>query len=92
MTRAHLIERMSDAMGVPKSTAQKGLDTLTTTVADAVAEGIKVPLAGLGTFRLVRHAARVGRNPSTGETVEIPSRRKIKFRPSQALADRVAGA
>jgi DNA-binding protein HU-beta len=85
-----MIEKMADDMGVTKGVAAKGLDSLIGAVTDALADGDKVYMGGLGTFRLQRFKATVGRNPKTGEEIQIPSRKRIKFRPNEVLAARVA--
>jgi nucleoid DNA-binding protein len=60
-------------------------------VSAAIETGDKVEMRGLGVFEAKQTKARTGRNPSTGESIEIPAGRRITFRPSKELKDRVGG-
>jgi DNA-binding protein HU-beta len=90
MTRSGIIERMADEMGVGKGIAEKGLDAMIASCVASLEDGQKVSLGGLGTLKIVRHKAMVGRNPRTGDQLEIPSRKVVKFRPNEKLKERVA--
>lgn len=75
--------------------ARQSLDDIfhpgTGIIADALAAGESVAIQGFGTFKLADVKARKGRNPKTGETIEIPAHRKVTFHPSPALKDRING-
>jgi DNA-binding protein HU-beta len=55
----------------------------------AMKNGEKVTISGFGSFRVIDRAAQKGRNPQTGQTITIPARRVVKFRPAKKLAERV---
>lgn len=71
--------------GLPKSTALAATDAVLDAIGLGLIQGGEVRLADLGTFRAVTKAPRTGRNPKTGETLAIPAKRKIKFKPGKAL-------
>ena len=59
------------------------------TMAEAMEEGERVTLVGFGSFSIVERAPRLGRNPKTGESVPIPPRKAVKFRPGKELSQKV---
>ena len=67
---------------VPHSSPQKALYAI---VREALAQGQKIPLPGLGLFSVELHAARMGRNPRTGESIAIPARRRIHFKATKGF-------
>ena len=58
-------------------------------ITEALAKGERITLPGFGTFKVITTAARTGRNPQTGEPVDIPAKRKVKFTPNEKLKDLV---
>lgn len=76
-------ERMSTP--VSRDLAEKVLNALLETVTGALARGTKVSLAGFGTFEAVGRKARIGRNPKTGESLQIPAKMGVKFKPGVGL-------
>lgn len=66
----------------PKVEARKAIDAMIRVTVQALREGERLTLTGLGTFSIQQRSERVGRNPRTGATVKIPPRKVIKFRPS----------
>lgn len=95
MNQAELIDevtaRVSMETGISKTTAKRVLDALGEVVKDELAKGNEVPLPGLGKLTVDKRAARRGRNPSTGEKIDIPAKRVPKFTAAKALKDAVAG-
>ena len=73
-----------------QATAKKALHALTGAIAEALAGGDEVSISGLGKFDAADRPARTGRNPKTGETVEIAARRAPRFKPAKALKDALA--
>ena len=61
-------------------------------MADSLAQGKRIEIRGFGSFDLVSQKARIGRNPKTGEPVEIPPKYKVHFKPGKELKDRVQQA
>jgi len=74
---------------LPKAQAGRVLETLVEEIKSALKSGKKVNLAGLGVLRVAERKARMGRNPKTGETIQIPAKKAIKFRASKDLKQAV---
>ena len=85
MNKSDLVELVAADLGGPRSHAERAVRA----VLDAVIEGVErdgsVTLAGFGTFERKERAARVGRNPRTGEAIDIPATSTVGFRPAAAL-------
>lgn len=90
MNKTELINEMVANTNLSKKDVGTVLDAFVGAVTESLANGERVQLVGFGTFETVERAARTGRNPSTGETIEIPASRAPKFKPGQALKDAVA--
>ena len=89
MNKQDLIKDIAERGEFTKADAEAGLNAVQGAITAALTRGDKITLPGFGTFKVVESAARSGRNPQTGEPVEIPAKRKIKFNPTQALKDLV---
>jgi len=89
MNKNDLIESIAHSAQISKIAAERGLNGLLTTLSSAMKDGKRVTLVGFGSFSVVERAPRIGRNPKTGETVPIPSRRVVKFRPGKELSGKV---
>jgi DNA-binding protein HU-beta len=89
MNKNDLIESIAHSAQISKIAAERGLNGLLSTLSAAMKEGKRVTLVGFGSFSVVDRAPRIGRNPKTGETVPIPSRRVVKFRPGKELSGKV---
>lgn len=85
MTKAQLIDMLADEVGLTKKTAADAVNMTLKMVMDAVAKGGNVVLTGFGTFQLRNRAARKGRNPQTGEVIDIPARRVPGFTAGKAF-------
>ena len=90
MNKQELIDAVADEAGVEKSSAAETIDAVLATVSKTVAAGESVQLIGLGTFATGARAARSGRNPKTGETIEIPAAKTVKFTAGKAFKDAVS--
>ena len=89
MNKQDLIKDIAERGEFTKADAESALKAVQGAIAAALVNGDKITLPGFGTFKVVESAARTGRNPKTGEPVEIPAKRKVKFNPTQALKDLV---
>ncbi|MFO8004251.1 HU family DNA-binding protein [Thioalkalivibrio sp.] len=89
MNKSELIEAIADKADVPKAQASRVLDAMASVVGDALAEGNQVSLVGFGTFLVRERPARSGRNPRTGETIQIAASKSPSFKAGKALKDRV---
>ncbi|HFB84042.1 HU family DNA-binding protein [Thermosulfuriphilus ammonigenes] len=85
MNKAELVEKMAQLADVSKATAERSLNAFMEAVTEALKSGEKVTLVGFGTFMVAERAARTGRNPQTGEKIEIPARKVVKFKPGSKL-------
>lgn len=90
MNKSELISLAAAQSGVAKKDAQSAIDAAIDLIAAALAQGDKVQLSGFGVFEVKEREARMGRNPHTGEVVQIPATRVPNFKPSRALKDAVA--
>ena len=89
MNKSELIEKVAAAADLPKAAAGRALDAVLETVTEALKEGDSVVLVGFGTFAVKDRAARTGRNPQTGDAIEIPAAKVPGFKPGKALKDAV---
>ena len=89
MTKAELIDQLARSGELNKQSAERILNAFLDTVKEALCKEGKLTLAGLGTFAVEDRQARTGRNPRTGEEIEIPACKVVKFRPAKALKDAV---
>ena len=85
MNKADVIDHVADAAGVAKQQAEGVLDAFFDTVKSAVGSGDRVAWPNFGAFSSTDRKARTGRNPRTGEAVQIPASKAIKFTPGSAL-------
>ncbi len=89
MNKSELIDAAADKADLRKSDVSSALDALTDTIAEAVARGDKVSLTGFGTFERRERAARTGRNPQTGESMQVPASRAPAFKAGKSFKDAV---
>jgi DNA-binding protein HU-beta len=78
MNKAELIDAIADRTGIAKSTVDEVIKGLSETVESQVASGDKIAIPGFLSFQKVKRAARTGRNPRTGETINIPASATVK--------------
>src|SRR6266581_1775091 len=87
MTKADLVEEVSRVTELTRKDSEVIVDTLFESVIKALRTGDKLEVRGFGSFRVRQRNARVGRNPKTGEKVEVPAKRAPYFKPSKELKD-----
>jgi integration host factor subunit beta len=87
MTKADLVEEVSKVTELTRKDSEVIVDTLFESVIKALKTGDKLEVRGFGSFRVRQRNARVGRNPKTGEKVEVPAKRVPYFKPSKELKD-----
>ena len=85
MTKADLVDRIFEKIGLSKKEAQEIIEILFDTMKQAFVEGESVKISGFGTFNVRQKMARRGRNPKTGDEIEITPRKVITFRSSNQL-------
>lgn len=89
MNKSELIEAIAASADIPKAAASRALDAMVEAVADSLKNGDSVSLVGFGTFTVKDRAARTGRNPQTGEPIQISAARVPSFKAGKALKDAV---
>jgi DNA-binding protein HU-beta len=89
MTRTDLIDDLAARSGIDKKDVKAFLDHLTAMVEAEIRKGGEVPLKGLGKFKVQRRQARTGRNPLTGQEIQIPAKTVVKFTVAKSLKDLV---
>ena len=89
LTRADLSERIHKGIGLSRTDCYKLVDSILELMTGVIERGDDVKVSSFGTFHVRRKAARVGRNPKTGEEIPISARRVVTFRPGQKLKARV---
>ncbi|MDH5405141.1 MAG: integration host factor subunit beta [Candidatus Aminicenantes bacterium] len=87
MTKAELIAEVAKAADLPKKDSEVIVSTVLQSIIDALHRGEKIELRGFGSFRLRNRRARTGRNPKTGEKVQVPAKRIPYFKPGRELKE-----
>ena len=87
MNKTELVAAMAERTELSKKDAEKALKAFTDVVAEELTKGEKIQLVGFGTFEVADRPAREGRNPKTGETMQIPASKAPKFKAGKALKD-----
>lgn len=87
MNKSELTDRIAAESDISKAAAARALDAALDAITDALKQSDSVALVGFGTFSVRDRAARSGRNPQTGETIEIAAARVPAFKPGKALKD-----
>jgi len=89
MNKNDLVAAVADASGLTKADAAKACDAVFDTITSSMKGGTEVRLVGFGTFSVVQRKATTGRNPRTGETIQIPASKQPKFKAGKGLKDAV---
>jgi len=89
MNKGELIEAMADAADISKAAASRAFEGMVAAITEAMKSGEQVSLVGFGTFQVKERGARTGRNPQTGESIEIAASRTPSFKAGKALKDAV---
>jgi integration host factor subunit beta len=87
LTKADLIEEVLRVTELPRKESETIVETIFESIIDALQKGDKIEIRGFGSFRTRQRRGRVGRNPKTGEKVEVPAKKIPFFKPSKELKD-----
>ena len=90
MNKTELVAAVAEKTGMSKKDSEKAVNAAFDSITEALAAGEKVQLVGFGAFEVKERNARVGRNPKTKETIEIPASRVASFKVGKALKDAVS--
>jgi DNA-binding protein HU-beta len=89
MNKASIVDKVQEVLGGTKADADRAVEAMIESIMTGLKSGEEVSIAGLGIFVAKARPARVGRNPRTGESLQIAATRTPKFRPAKALKDAV---
>jgi DNA-binding protein HU-beta len=89
MNKADIISKVHEVLGTTKADAERAVECMIDSISASLKRGDEVSIAGLGIFSAKMRPARQGRNPRTGESIEVPAMRVPKFRAAKALKDAV---
>ena len=89
MNKAELIDAVAEASEISKAAATRAIDAVIDNITNSLKKDEQVTLVGFGTFTVRNRAARIGRNPQTGETIQIKAANVPAFKPGKALKDAV---
>jgi DNA-binding protein HU-beta len=87
VNKNELVNAVAEGADLSKVDATKAVESVFETIISSLRQGIDVRLVGFGTFTVTNRAATTGRNPRTGEKINIPASRQAKFRAGKALKD-----
>jgi len=87
LNKTELVNAVVESTQLSKKDAAKAVDSVFSAITEALKEGGKVQLVGFGNFEVRERAARKGRNPQTGEEIDIPASKVPAFKPGKALKD-----
>lgn len=85
MNKSEFIAAVATKAGLSKADAQKAVNAFAEVVKETMEKGDRLPLVGFGTFSVTERKERQGKNPRTGQTIKIPARRVVHFKPSSNL-------
>jgi DNA-binding protein HU-beta len=91
MNMSELVAKIAESHSVSKAQAQAIVDSVLKNIVNAAASGAEVSLPGFGKFKVKDSPAREGRNPASGEKIQIAASRKLTFAPAKAVKDALNG-
>lgn len=89
MNKAELINKVSEKSGLTKTKTAEVIEALVETIQGTLSEGEKITLVGFGSFDVSKRDARKGRNPKTGESIDIAAKTVVRFRSGKELSESV---
>jgi len=89
MKKSDLVNKLAEKTSMPKDKATKVVKTILDEISDSLAKGERVEIRNFGNFTVRVRKAHIGRNPKTGETVDVPKKKTLHFKPGLELQKRV---
>lgn len=89
MNKSELINVVAKSSGMSRKDAEKAINATVEAITEALKQGEKVQIVGLGGFEVKERAARAARNPRTGEEIQIAASKAVSFKPGKALKDEI---
>lgn len=90
MNKAELIDRVSEKTGLPRRLSRQAVESLVASVKRSLQRGEDVHIVGFGSFKVLNRAPRRGRNPRTGQLINVPAKKAVKFAPGKDFKERIA--
>ena len=87
MNKKQLVNKIASTLSQSKADAERTFETITQIILDCLKCDEPVKIAGFGTYKVAKRKARIGRNPRTGEQIQISASQKVKFLPAKSLKD-----
>ena len=87
MNKKQLITKIATALNQSKADAERTFDSILNLILDSLKNDEQVKIAGFGTYKVAKRKARIGRNPRTGEQIQISASQKVKFLPAKSLKE-----
>ena len=89
MNKTDMVAKLAEKNGMTKKDAKKALESLIEIISDEIKDGGRIALTGFGTFSIAERKPRTGRNPQTGQPIDIPAARVPKFKAGKKLKEAV---
>ncbi len=90
MNKAELVDRVGEKTGLPRRVARQAVESFVAAVKRSLQGGEDVHIVGFGTFKVLSRAPRRGRNPRTGQVINVPAKKAVKFSPGKDFKERIA--
>ena len=87
MNKKQLMNKVATTLSLSKADAERTFDSILNLILDSLKNDEQVKIAGFGTYKVAKRKARIGRNPRTGEQIQIAASQKVKFLPAKALKE-----
>ena len=87
MNKKQLMSKIATTLNQSKADAERTFDSIPSLILDCLKNDEQVKIAGFGTYKVAKRKARIGRNPRTGEQIQIAASQKVKFLPAKALKE-----
>ena len=90
MNKGELIRNVAEKTGLAKKDVESAVNAILSEIKASLSQGEEVRVIGFGSFSVVERAARTGRNPQTGKTIQIPSKKTVRFKAGKAFRSAIA--
>lgn len=90
MNKAELVDRVSDKTGLARRVARDAVESFVKSIKMSLQSGVDVHIVGFGSFKVLHRGPRRGRNPRTGQVINVPAKKAVKFVPGKDFKERIA--
>lgn len=92
MNKAELVDKVSDKTGLSRRVARQAVESFVKAVKLSLQKGQDVHIVGFGSFKVLQRGPRRGRNPRTGQLIDVPAKKAVKFAPGKDFKERIASS